>query len=302
MRNRAFDFTLTLLDKGMKPVDSLYNEIIKMDPDQDRFLTDEFLIISNPATSKRQLNHLPKGQENYCISLLYHGTIATSAKGGKAPKNGPAILLLKNATFPVFTLESDCQMVTLCFSQKFLENENMPWHSYLDHVFFHKILPLEVSELYDFHKYLSLIVYEYQRSNGIGPAVIANLLMIILKMIANRTVETAQAENSSAIYFQFKVLIEQQFKKQHHVQAYADQLFITAEMLGKIVKETVNKTPKQLIDDRLIIEAKRMLIWSNTSNKEIAFDLGFESDSYFNRYFKKHCHQTPLSFRQQLRK
>ena len=125
--------------------------------------------------------------------------------------------------------------------------------------------------------------------------------MIIFRMVAEFRIETSYSDNipdSRLAYFQFKTLIERHFRKQHHVQAYADQLCMTAEMLGKVVKDTVNKTPKQLIDERLIMEAKRMLSWTRISNKEIAYHLGFESDSYFNRYFKKHCHETPVKFRQ----
>src|SRR3569833_3848654 len=155
-----------------------------------------------------------------------------------------------------------------------------------------KVVKLTESQLSELRDYIDLIVTQYQKNDAKAPAVIAYLLMIILRMVAEFRSETSYSDNipdSRLAYFQFKTLIERHFRKQHHVQAYADQLCMTAEMLGKVVKDTVNKTPKLLIDERLIMEAKRMLSWTRISNKEIAYHQGFESDSYINSYFKKHC-------------
>lgn len=285
---------------------NLFNEILKFDLDKDASRTDHFMIRTIPGLSGMPSNYLHPHSHNYfCISLLYQGKAGHELRAGSPFVQGPAVLLLEKDEVHVHSFEPDCQLISLCISPEFMERENMPWNSILNRVFFRSVVLLTEAQLKDFHQYFSLLVYEYQRHRDQETAITANLLMIIFKMITEIKIETNDSEclpPSRLSYFEFKTLIDRQFRQHHYVQTYADQLCMTAEMLGKVVKDTVNKTPKQLIDDRLITEAKRMLTWTKTSNKEIAHNLGFESDSYFNRYFKKHCHQTPLSFRQQLQK
>jgi AraC-like DNA-binding protein len=239
-----------------------------------------------------------KRTEYFCISLIY----GKNAGDDKGLANGPAVALHKKREILVHATGTHSRFIDLYFSQSYLNSENLPWNDYLNRVFVNCLIRLTYAELSDFHNYFSLILYEYQKKDSKALSVIANLLMIVFKKIIECGTKTAAEQDlpaSRSSYFQFKTLIEQHFKKQHHVQSYADQLNMTAEMLGKVVKDTVNKTPKQVIDERLIAEVKRLLAWTKMSNKEIAHHLGFESDSYFNRYFKKHCQQTPLRFRKE---
>ena len=72
---------------------------------------------------------------------------------------------------------------------------------------------------------------------------------------------------------------------------------ITARRLQQAVAESVGKTPKQLIDDRLLLEAKRLLVYTNHSIKEIGFQLGFEEPTNFSRFFRKQAGHSPAEFR-----
>ena len=66
-------------------------------------------------------------------------------------------------------------------------------------------------------------------------------------------------------------------------------LAVSAKTLAKIVKTHFNKTIGELISERIIIEAKRELYLTNKSIKEIAFDLGYNDEYYFSRFFKKNA-------------
>jgi AraC-like DNA-binding protein len=288
----------------MKEV-TVTNELLKVDANNVINRKDYFWIETTaPGGIKRQ-SHSRSGDLNYfCVGLLYYGSVAQDLEGCRIGTQAPALLLLEKDEVPTYSLSADRLLVSLCFSKELLETQPMPWNSYLDQSFMHCIIPLAGPAIKDYHKYFSLIVQATQQNDAKATEEIINLLLIIFKMIAEVKLDTDHLEHppiSRLTYYRFKALIEQDFKKQHQVQEYADRLCMTTEMLGKMVRETVNRTPKQLIDERLITEAKRMLLWSKKTNKEIAYELGFESDSYFNRYFKKHCHQTPLSFRLQSR-
>ena len=60
----------------------------------------------------------------------------------------------------------------------------------------------------------------------------------------------------------------------------------------------MGKTPKEIINERILLEAKRFLVYSHLTIKEIGQDLGFEDPAYFVRYFKKNTETTPVEFRE----
>ena len=94
-----------------------------------------------------------------------------------------------------------------------------------------------------------------------------------------------------------KNLIEQHFKKYHSAKDYANLLHITPKALGKIAKKHFNKSLTNLIAERIIVEAKRELYLTSKTAKEIAFELGYEDEHYFSRFFKKNTTITPSTFR-----
>jgi AraC-like DNA-binding protein len=77
---------------------------------------------------------------------------------------------------------------------------------------------------------------------------------------------------------------------------YASLLNITERHLNRITKTCLNKTPTELISDRVILEAKRMFIHSNYNIAEVAGELGYFDSSYFSKLFKKKTKLTPKQF------
>jgi AraC family transcriptional activator of pobA len=96
----------------------------------------------------------------------------------------------------------------------------------------------------------------------------------------------------------FKNLLEQHFREEKAVSFYADKLFISTKVLTNVTHLLLGKTPKQLIDERVLLEAKRLLVHSPEPVKNIGIDLGIEEATNFNKFFKRHAGQTPASFRQ----
>jgi AraC family transcriptional regulator, transcriptional activator of pobA len=95
----------------------------------------------------------------------------------------------------------------------------------------------------------------------------------------------------------FEVLIEKHFKEYKSVKDFADKLNITANYLNAICTKTVGKTAGEMIRDRVILEAKRLLLHSSISVCEMAYLLGYDDCSYFIRVFKKEVEHTPEHFR-----
>lgn len=98
----------------------------------------------------------------------------------------------------------------------------------------------------------------------------------------------------------FKDLLENQFKTNRQVSQYASQISITKKRLNQATSKVLGKSPKEMIDERVLLEAKRLLAHTTESIKEIGFSLGFEEPTNFIKYFRKHQKVTPVEFREKI--
>lgn len=94
------------------------------------------------------------------------------------------------------------------------------------------------------------------------------------------------SHGSSSVLRRFKELVEAGYSRHHKVNEYAEMLVISANYLNDTVKKYLGKTAKEYIQDRIILEAKRLILFSDRSSKEIAYELGFEDPSHFSKFFK----------------
>jgi AraC-like DNA-binding protein len=96
----------------------------------------------------------------------------------------------------------------------------------------------------------------------------------------------------------FKDLLEKHFKEIKSVSTYCEKLIVTEKRLNKATAQILGKTPKQMIDERLLLEAKRFLVHETHTIKEIAYELGFDEPTNFIKYFRKHTQKSPSEFRE----
>ncbi len=105
-------------------------------------------------------------------------------------------------------------------------------------------------------------------------------------------------ENKIDVIRNFSFLVEVNFKTKHSVAEYADLMNKPAKSLTNLFANHINKSPLQIIQDRIILEARRMLLYSERSIKETAFELGFEDIQSFSRFFKNKQGVSPKEFRE----
>lgn len=103
---------------------------------------------------------------------------------------------------------------------------------------------------------------------------------------------------SHLLFMQFRSMVEKEYASMHTVQEYADRLNVAIRTLHKSVNECSGKTPLSLINDRIILEAMRMVRYTNLMIKEIAAELGFDDPSYFVKLFKRCTGHLPSDFRE----
>ncbi len=107
-------------------------------------------------------------------------------------------------------------------------------------------------------------------------------------------------EVGKTLVTKFKTIVEKHYKLQHQVKFYADALNVTPNYLNEVIRSTIDISAKDFIQDRLILEAKRMRIFTDKSGKEIGFDLGFEDPSHFSKFFKTNTGQSLQDFKESL--
>ena len=96
----------------------------------------------------------------------------------------------------------------------------------------------------------------------------------------------------------FNFLVDINFKTKRKVSEYAEMLFKSPKTLSNLFAVYNQKSPQQIILDRVALEAKRLMNFTDKQNQEIAFELGFNDAAHFSRFFKKMTSLTPTQYRE----
>jgi len=98
---------------------------------------------------------------------------------------------------------------------------------------------------------------------------------------------------------EYNVLVEQHFRELHSVQAYANLLFKSPKTLSNLFPKYSDKSPLMVIHERIMLEARRLLAYSDKTTEEIALELGYKNAGHFSKFFKKHQGASPSVFRKE---
>jgi AraC family transcriptional regulator, transcriptional activator of pobA len=107
--------------------------------------------------------------------------------------------------------------------------------------------------------------------------------------------------DSQSLVKRMKDLVNEKYDALHQVSDYAQLLNVTPGHLNDTIREQTGRTATTLIQERIILEAKRALFHGDLSVKEIGYTLGFDDPAYFNRFFKRLTGETPRNFRADIR-
>lgn len=127
------------------------------------------------------------------------------------------------------------------------------------------------------------------------------LQALLLNLAENKT--KVPGKNTSAdtnLLFTFQNLLEDLYHENHSVQYYAKLMNITEKKLSALTKKHLGLSPLQVIHNRILLEAKRILLFEDTSHKEIAFRLGFDSPASFSQFIKNKTGSNPSELHKHL--
>jgi len=145
-----------------------------------------------------------------------------------------------------------------------------------------------------------ILFKEYLSAKKNSKEVICLLLKILILMYRRNSLQDTrifESRHKNQLLNEFRKLVNNKFSSLRTAKDYAHELNITPNYLNALSQEFFLRTVSEIIRERVILEAKRLLMHSRLSISEIAYKLGFKDNSYFGRYFKKAVGMTPKNFR-----
>lgn len=200
--------------------------------------------------------------------------------------------------------------VVIHFNESFLSDEGSSENVFLKYNVFNAF---DASPYYLIRREnagkLALLVNEMEEeTRNEGLFAHSDLLKYLIKMLliyVQRTGERGHGlplcinNAANRTFVRFRQSLEHHYRSMHTVKEYAAHLNVSTKTLTNCVYESSHSTPLALINDRIVLEAKRQLLHSSLKVKEIAFQLGFEDPSYFIKFFKRYVGCLPAEFREQ---
>ena len=155
-------------------------------------------------------------------------------------------------------------------------------------------------------RYVSQIKDELENEETFGKEMIlGNYLKSFLIQIQRRKNQFEHAvdplppivDEKKMQLMKFINLIDENYKKGYSIAEYARSLHISSRSLSDLTQQQLNKTPSQMIQERIILEAQRLLLYSELNINQVGYRLGFDDPSYFVKYFKKCTGASPSEFK-----
>ncbi len=174
--------------------------------------------------------------------------------------------------------------------------------SFLDNFYANPGIQLNKKDFIDIKQTIHLIAEEQKRKDK-SQTITQSLLHVLLEQV-QRCIDTDTEKPISkkylVIFKQFKNLLDKYFAENKTANFFAEQLHITAHHLNLVTKNVTGKTASEVIRARSILEAKRLLTFTDHTVFEIAYQLNYTDSSYFAKTFKAETKQSPIAFKKEM--
>lgn len=127
------------------------------------------------------------------------------------------------------------------------------------------------------------------------------LIIKLTRLAKTQYLHDALTETDLDTVRQFNLLVENNYKQLHQVQDYAGLMFKSPKTLSNLFARYQQKNPLQIISERIALESKRLLIYTDKPTSEIAYELGFDEPAHFSRFFKKMAGKSPSDFKKEVK-
>lgn len=271
-------------------------------------ITNDFIV--GDRITKETLNVYSKRPHKIKAGLFLlcaEGSVQVSINLARYTINKYDFVTLVPSNFIQFhEISDDALFYFAGFSSEFMTNINFikSTMSFLPVITEHPVMPLDksIAQLYiDGYKLLI-------RAQSLAPPSIVNKNLIIayLTIFMQGTAELYKNQGhwtngirsrTNEIYRKFIQLVVEHYTTEHSVSFYSSQLNLSLPHFCTTIKKAIGLTPLEIISSIITMDAKAQLSSTDLTVKEIAFSLGFNNLSFFNKYFRQHTGMTPQEYR-----
>ncbi len=272
---------------------------------RDSGANDELLVDRLSAYLKKyyaQL-HFPHRHSFYHIVLFTKGKGSHSIDFDKFLVKPYQVYFMTPGQVHSWSFEKEMEGYIINFSEDFFKSFLLN-PSYLEQLSFFSgnskegVIQLPVAVHGEIIRLLESLVLEQQGHTDKVRLLLLQLLLLVEESVSKKGTK-AIPQQKQVLLRNFRRLIEAHYKTLRLPNEYADMLYITSNHLNALCRDLLGKTAGEVIRDRVLLEAKRLLTNGAMSAAEIAYELNFQDNSYFNRFFKKSTGITPEEFRRQ---
>lgn len=246
--------------------------------------------------------HFPHRHDFYYLLYITKGKGTHTIDFKTYPLKDHQLFFMSPGQVHQWDIKPNTKGYTLFFSKELystsdfkIEYEWSFFHNFFDDAAFSipKNQQAPITELF------SLILKEYSSKKNYQEKITKNLTAALLYKINELLISEKKVSNvhSLDVIRKFDLLIDKHFITEHQIDFYANSLTISPNYLNALCKKSIGKSAKELMNQRLLLEAKRLLTHSTLSINDISDYLNFNSSSYFVRFFKKQEKITPQQFK-----
>lgn len=224
----------------------------------------------------------------------------------KYPFNGPCLFLLHPGNIHCIGEGIPTVGGTIKFSDDFFFKLPEPGNFLMNYDIFddvnvRPVINLTKEQASDLKIVFNETLKTYSCSSRISKEMLPHYVKIFLLKIYEIKIGEVNCSHHRSIdrdrFNTFRTLLEKHYREKHEVAFYLNAMHLSEKTLRNIANTWAGKAPSTLIQERLVLDAKRLLFHTTLSIKEIANQLGFEDASYFTRFFSKHAGVSPNRFR-----
>ncbi len=247
----------------------------------------------------------PHGHNFYLILLVTKGGGTHTIDFLEYDISPGTMFIVSPGQIHQWRLSNDIDGCILFFTKEFFlhdfDTEKLTRFPFFNSTFSIPMFQLNLNEKEEILSKYELIYKEYQSRSLNYQEMIRiylNAMFIQLSRVYLTTHEKGQKFNYDLLQLnRYEALVDKYFKMHRPISCYSKKMNITDRQLSYLCKKTVGKTPSEIMMNRIILEAKRLIIHSVLSISAISEELNYNDSSYFIRLFKKITKQTPEQFR-----
>lgn len=239
------------------------------------------------------------------VHILYieQGSVEWELEGTLYQLYGATIIIVPEMTIHGFRFSSDVQGQIITLAKPLADHLHQTANTLdtLTNAKFYRFS--DASQALPITSLITHISHEYQRP-AFGRSLLLEALTQALVIELSRLISTRPTNHNDPLYqkgnhhfSRFQTLIEQHYREQPSLEAFAKKLEISSAHLNLVCRKLAGSSALQLLHERILLESKRQLTYTNMTIAQVADSLGFSEPAYFTRFFKRNTSLSPSVFR-----